>query len=232
MPGVLCSSKGMVSAVMKTVVQFTIYALLDPSTLEPRYVGLTRARPMVRFRAHMCSEQPQMRRWIRSLPERPRIRVLAMCSAPVDSERPQATPWLPQYLEQSWIKHLSKRFSLVNVSVYEPTSPAVQREQDALWAAAAARRAAERAESEAQMQQMMDLLDRGECDNEAWTALFASFEVKMAGDADRSCSDSNEPACGGRTPERVTPQCHRRDRAAALAMLAKRTAATLASAKA
>jgi hypothetical protein len=105
------------------LVRFTVYALLDPETREPRYVGVTRTPPRERAMAHVSEARlyaaigPAVQRWLQALPVPPLVRVLATCSVARDRVRPHTTPRLALALERSWIVHLSKRFALLNSPV-------------------------------------------------------------------------------------------------------------------
>ena len=70
-------------------VRFTVYALLDPTTGEPRYVGYTGHACVYRLRKHMekaTERKSNIQRWLWQLKSSghgpPRIRVLGMCSVP------------------------------------------------------------------------------------------------------------------------------------------------------
>jgi hypothetical protein len=109
---------------VSAVVRFTIYALLDPDTREPRYVGCTRHRPHQRATDHIGEAVPYgeigppVQRWLQTLVgsgKLPLVRVLATCSTPADRVLPHKNPPLACAIERSWIHHLFERFSLLNV---------------------------------------------------------------------------------------------------------------------
>ncbi len=112
------------------IVRFTVYALLDPETREPRYVGVTRQRPSRRARQHLTEAIPHgeigppVHRWLQAAHRAgaapPIVRVLATCSVPHDRVPWIHPPGLAAAMEQSWISYLSKRHQLLNVDVWKP----------------------------------------------------------------------------------------------------------------
>lgn len=62
---------------------FTIYALIDPSTGEPRYIGQTRGPVAARFKDHLKDKRPSYKvNWLKNLKSRglrPTIRELYKC---------------------------------------------------------------------------------------------------------------------------------------------------------
>ncbi len=103
---------------MTQLVRFTVYAILDPETREPRYVGVTRKRPSERLRGHWSvrgrvSSSP-VRKWLAGLQTPPPVRVLATCTAPADCAKGHVPSPLALSLERLWTRHLFMRFPLLN----------------------------------------------------------------------------------------------------------------------
>jgi hypothetical protein len=104
---------------MSGLVRYTVYALLDPDTREPRYIGCTRQPVRKRVAGHMGEGAAEaVRVWLDG--RVPLVRVLATCSVPARQTSPCMPHPLALAIEASWIRRVRRRFpSLLNAQSHD-----------------------------------------------------------------------------------------------------------------